>query len=425
MLKQPGLTRVISLTAYHSLDLAVGRAVSIEKDSWDAAHAERIEAACNPAASATLAAVVMQEGLAHLCLVGGATTTVRARIEASMPRKAGPAAAGYDKALKKFFDNLLAAVLRHVDFAVVRVLLIAGPGFTKDAFVAHMFAEAQRRELKSLLEAKPKVITAHASSGYKHALAEALASPALAARVADTAAAAEVAALDAFYAMMSADPSRAFYGPGHVRAAAELGAVQTLLLSDELYRTADAAERAAWVDLVAAVRAAGGDAHVFSAGHLSGQRLTQARLFMRVCLLLANPFLMRSATRSCRAWLLFCASRCRSWRTRSCERCAQAVPVQPVLSSSCDQSCAVRMFLCSVLLVGPVGEFHAARRAVRVARADEQAAPSAARCSPAARHTPPAARRRPQRHELAGVPRVSLPAIPFEQNERVPFSFER
>lgn len=263
----------------------MGRAVSIEKDSWDAAHAERIEAACNPAASATLAAVVMQEGLAHLCLVGGATTTVRARIEASMPRKAGPAAAGYDKALKKFFDNLLAAVLRHVDFAVVRVLLIAGPGFTKDAFVAHMFAEAQRRELKSLLEAKPKVITAHASSGYKHALAEALASPALAARVADTAAAAEVAALDAFYAMMSADPSRAFYGPGHVRAAAELGAVQTLLLSDELYRTADAAERAAWVDLVAAVRAAGGDAHVFSAGHLSGQRLTQARL--RDCLMRA------------------------------------------------------------------------------------------------------------------------------------------
>ena len=268
--------------AYHSLDLAVGRAVSIEKDSWDAAHGERIASACNPAASATLAAVVMQEGLAHLCLVGGATTTVRARIEASMPRKAGPAAAGYDKALKKFFDALMTAVLRHVDFAVVRCLLIAGPGFTKDAFVAHLFAEAQRRELKPLLEARSKVITAHASSGYKHALAEALASPALAARVADTAAAAEVAALDAFYAMMSGDPSRAFYGPGHVRAAAELGAVQTLLLSDELYRTADAGERAAWVALVAAVRAAGGDAHVFSAGHLSGQRLTQVRRSTRL-----------------------------------------------------------------------------------------------------------------------------------------------
>jgi hypothetical protein len=31
--------------------------------------------------------------------------------------------------------------------------------------------------------------------------------------------------------MLAADPARAFYGPGHVAAAAELGAVQTLLIS--------------------------------------------------------------------------------------------------------------------------------------------------------------------------------------------------
>jgi protein pelota len=267
--------------AYHSLELAVSRPVAIEKECWDSAHAERIASACDPAASADLAAVVVQEGLAHLCLVGGATTAVRARIETSMPRKSGAAAAGYDKAQAKFFEAVLQAVLRHVDFSVVRCLLVAGPGFTKDSLVAYMFQEAQRRELRGLLEARSKVITAHASSGYKHALAEALASPAVAARVSDTRAAAEVAALDAFYAMMGSDSARAFYGPGHVRAAAELGAVQTLLLSDELFRTAQPGERARWVALVDDVRAAGGAAHVFSAGHVSGQQLSQAR--RRLC----------------------------------------------------------------------------------------------------------------------------------------------
>lgn len=39
--------------------------------------------------------------------------------------------------------------------------------------------------------------------------------------------------------MLAADPARAFYGPGHVRAAAELGAVGTLLLSDSLLRVND------------------------------------------------------------------------------------------------------------------------------------------------------------------------------------------
>ncbi len=62
------------------------------------------------------------------------------------------------------------------------------------------------------------------------------------ARVQDTKAAQEVTALKAFYAMLGQDSARAFYGPGHVRAAAELGAIQMLLLSDTLFRVNDVAK---------------------------------------------------------------------------------------------------------------------------------------------------------------------------------------
>ena len=58
----------------------------------------------------------------------------------------------------------------------------------------------------------------------------------------DTKAAQEVAALQAFHAMLGQDSARAFYGPGHVRAAHELGAVQTLLISDTLFRVNDVAK---------------------------------------------------------------------------------------------------------------------------------------------------------------------------------------
>ena len=54
-------------------------------------------------------------------LVGGATTTHRAKIEKSMPRKRGLASMGYEKALETFHKNVLAAVLRHVDFAKIKV----------------------------------------------------------------------------------------------------------------------------------------------------------------------------------------------------------------------------------------------------------------------------------------------------------------
>ena len=48
----------------------------------------------------------MQEGLAHLCLVGAATTLQKAKVEMSMPRKRGAAAAGFDTAYKNFLDRV-------------------------------------------------------------------------------------------------------------------------------------------------------------------------------------------------------------------------------------------------------------------------------------------------------------------------------
>ena len=42
--------------------------------------------------------------------------------------------------------------------------------------------------------------------------------------------------------MMARDSARAFYGPGHVQAAHELGAVQTLLITDTLFRVNNVAQ---------------------------------------------------------------------------------------------------------------------------------------------------------------------------------------
>lgn len=57
----------------------------------------------------------LQEGLAHLCLVGSSTTLVRAKVEANLPRKRGPAVAGYDKAWDKFMDQVNTDTHRRLD----------------------------------------------------------------------------------------------------------------------------------------------------------------------------------------------------------------------------------------------------------------------------------------------------------------------
>jgi protein pelota len=55
-------------------------------------------------------------------------------------------------------------------------------------------------------------------------------------QLSDTKAMEEVQALDRFYKMLNSNPDRAFYGWGHVKAAGEMGAIDTLLVTDGLFR---------------------------------------------------------------------------------------------------------------------------------------------------------------------------------------------
>ena len=265
----------VKLGAYHTLELELQRAFTLTKESWDSLDVERIKQCTDPAASADLAVLLITEGLANLCLVGRTCTLTKAKIEVSMPRKRGAAAAGYDKALETFYQRAFAAVVRHIDWEIVKCLVISGPGFAKEGFKEFLDLEAVRKDVRPLILHKSKIVVAPASSAYRHALKEVLASPGIASQIKNTKAAQEVGALGDFMTMLGHDSSRAFYGPGHVRAAHELGAIDTLLISDSLFRTADPVLRRKYATLVEEVESGGGKSFVFSAAHSSGEQLNQ------------------------------------------------------------------------------------------------------------------------------------------------------
>ena len=75
--------------------------------------------------------------------------------------------------------------------------------------------------------------------------------------------------------MIDTDPDRAFYGYEHVRVANEQSAVDTLLVTDELFRNSDLVTRKKYVALVESVRENGGTVYTFSSMHVSGTQLQQ------------------------------------------------------------------------------------------------------------------------------------------------------
>lgn len=92
----------------------------------------------------------LRSGTAAVCLLSEHMTTVRQRIETSVPRKRKGGTSGHDKvcfsahyskvhgrahmqAMETFFNQVYQAILRLVPFQTLKAIVIASPGFTKDS----------------------------------------------------------------------------------------------------------------------------------------------------------------------------------------------------------------------------------------------------------------------------------------------------
>ncbi|CAG4988767.1 unnamed protein product [Parnassius apollo] len=265
----------VKMGAYHTLDLEQNRKFILQKVLWDSVALDRVETACDPTATADVAAVVMQEGLAHVCLITPSMTLVRSKIDVTIPRKRKGFVQQHDKGLNKFYDAVMQGILRHIDFNVVKCVILASPGFVKDQFFDYMMQQAIKTDNKLLIDNKGKFLLVKASSGFKHSLKEVLQEPSVMAKISDTKAASEVKLLESFYTMLQLEPAKAFYGKKHVEKANEALALETLMISDKLFRCQDISKRKEYVALVDSARENGCDVRIFSSMHVSGEQLDQ------------------------------------------------------------------------------------------------------------------------------------------------------
>ncbi len=260
--------------AHQTLDLEVHRPVVITKDAWDAQALSVVRQVTKPGVDADLAVILLEPGSADILLVTASLTLPRAKVDVSVPAKR----AGSDRhasGMGKFYTALTAAVARSIDFTAIKVVVMASAGFLKeDAFAAMMATAASAPDTyKGILENRDKFVLAHAPSGHRRSLVAILSDPALTVRLGETKLAGETRLLARFFEALATDSDRVHYGWRHVRVAVDRGAVQTLLLCDGLFRSRVPGVREAYAALSADVAGTGGNVHVFSTHHPSGEQL--------------------------------------------------------------------------------------------------------------------------------------------------------
>jgi protein pelota len=211
--------------SFHTLELEAPRKFTVHKELWDSVALQMVAEACAEKSSADLAAVVLEMGLANVCLVTKNMTVTKAKIELSVPRKRA-GSTQHEKQRDKFFEYIVQALLQHIDWTVVKAVIVASPGFVKvrkgmlgmllsengeqDQFMEYLLAQVGKRgDLQPLLDNKDRFVKARCSSGHKHSLKEVLQDAAIMEQLKDVKAASEVAALQRFYETFNTDPSRA------------------------------------------------------------------------------------------------------------------------------------------------------------------------------------------------------------------------
>ncbi|KAF4445010.1 translation factor pelota [Fusarium acutatum] len=266
------------LGSHHTLDLEVNRPFSIVKlDGWDSVAKATLQEALSDDKDGAVAAVVMQEGLANICLITPFRTVLKVRVESVIPKKRD-LASDQDAGMRRFFEKTLSTLLRTMDFTQSRPLLLASPGFVAGDFKQYIANQGRDKADKVLTAVAKQATVVHSNSGHVHSLNEILKSPEVLAKMKDMKFARETQYVDQFFEMLKLDDGRAWYGTSAVEKAVKEGAVGpgggVLLVNNSLFRSEDLALRKKYVALVDKVRSDGGEARILSSDHESGQRLT-------------------------------------------------------------------------------------------------------------------------------------------------------
>ncbi|ODQ58368.1 hypothetical protein WICANDRAFT_34202 [Wickerhamomyces anomalus NRRL Y-366-8] len=265
----------VPVGTYHTAEIDFKHPFTLYKDDWDEIAFELINKSCSIDEKAEVGAVVLQEGVAHICLITENMTVLRQKIERSIPRKKRGDSSAHDKSLDKFYELVSNTLVRDLNISKLKAIILASPGFTANGLFDKIFHIATLNNDKLLLQARSKFIVAHSSTGFLQGLDEVLKTEEIQKQLSTTKFAKDVLLLDEFFKTLNADDGKAWYGPKECEKAINMGAVKNLLLTDSLFRSDDIAERKKYIELSEIVKNTGGEVTIFSSLHESGIQLDQ------------------------------------------------------------------------------------------------------------------------------------------------------
>jgi len=248
--------------SHHTLSLQQGNTLTIAKGRWHRHHLERMERSVRRQEPVILVAIDFEE--AGVTIIQSHGLEIKAQIHSRLPgkREAGKR----EEALKKYHGEVLKSIAL-VNRELQARIVVVGPGFAKERFVA--FVREESPEMADRIVAVKSVSNAGEAGAY-----EAVRCGVLNKVLKDTRTAEEVSAVEEVLKRLGASKGNVAYGSEQVSQDASEGAVENILICDQVLREANEEERGLIDKTIRNVEDKGGKVLVVSCEHEGGAKLS-------------------------------------------------------------------------------------------------------------------------------------------------------
>ncbi|KAK4281579.1 hypothetical protein QN277_013052 [Acacia crassicarpa] len=256
--------KYIEYGSFHTLTLERNKGFELFKKIWDSTSVAALSEAFKKPSATDLAVVLIQDSHAEVFLVGNGLTKLCSKIEASRRKSTGGVC----------FQDLFDAFVKHVDFRRIKSAMIVSAGTTKDKFRRFLLSEARRLRMRRIEDNESRIVVAECKKDDLN-LKEVLSDNGVMDLIKNRKVGSEIRDFRKLWDLVDKDSSRACYGAKHVQAAHEMAAIETLLITDDLYRSSDIETRRKYTNFAKSVKKGGGKVVVYSSMDASAQQLAQ------------------------------------------------------------------------------------------------------------------------------------------------------
>lgn len=264
----------VKIGQYHTFNIGLHEKIKIVKKKWDVIHNQKLKECIDIKETSEVAILLLDCGTANMYLLTENLYKNIFSINKSIQKKREKNnMSAYKKSIESFFQLVFQNLWGNLNFEKIKCIVLGGPGFFKNDFYDYIYKNSEKKNDKHMLNLKNKFIIIKTSSVYKDSLNEILNDETMKKKILNMKVVSHVSVLNQFYIYFDKNEEKICYGSPEVEYAASINSIESLLITDKVFRNSDVVSRKKYVKLVQQVKNSGGKVFIFSDNHTSGEQL--------------------------------------------------------------------------------------------------------------------------------------------------------